>query len=273
MVRFHLGAPFHMHEPMRKTKKPPRHPVDISEENGVRYLHFGSDWIQGAMRIARPWSLELAYTREMMAGLLLRPIENWPRNALLIGLGAGSLAKFIYRNLPNCRMTVVEINPQVEFIASQFFKLPHDPQRLDVVIGCGADYLLSGASEFDYILVDGFDPEARTGPLDTLPFYQACRARLTQRGLLAVNLLGRDKTFPASVERLGEAFDGRLAVLPSCDSGNTIAFATGGDAVDVSLDDMRARATALKNNTRLDLLPTLTRLQLANPLPQGRLRF
>ena len=78
------------------------------------------------MRIARPWSLEMAYTREMMAGLLLRPENQWPRSTLLIGLGAGSLAKFIYRNLPDCRMTVVEINPQVEFIAHQYFKLPDD---------------------------------------------------------------------------------------------------------------------------------------------------
>jgi hypothetical protein len=42
-------------------------PIDISEQAGVRYLHFGSTWIQGAMRIARPWNLELEYTREMMA--------------------------------------------------------------------------------------------------------------------------------------------------------------------------------------------------------------
>ena len=65
---------------------------------------------------------------------------------------------------------------------------------------------------------------------------------------------------------------GRVAVLPSCDSGNTIAFASGGQPVDVSLDDMRSRATQLKKDTRLDLLPTISRLQLANPLPDGRLR-
>lgn len=258
---------------MRKSGKQTRHPVDISEADGVRYLHFGSDWIQGAMRIARPWSLELAYTREMMAGLLLRPAATWPKTALLIGLGAGSLAKFIYRNLPNCRITAVEINPQVEFVASQYFRLPVDQQRLDVVVGCGADYMLGGTSSFDYIFIDGFDPEGRAGPLDTLPFYQACRARLGQQGILAVNLLGRDKNFPASVERLKQAFDGRLAVFPSCDSGNTIAFATGGDPIDVSLDEMRASALQLKKETRLDLLPTLTRLQLSNPWPEGRLRF
>ena len=257
---------------MRHSKKAPRHPVDISEEDGVRYLHFGSDWVQGAMRIARPWSLELAYTREMMAGLLLRPAAGWPRSALLIGLGAGSLAKFIHRNLPECRITAVEINPQVEFIARQYFKLPDD-QRLEVVTGCGADYMLSGTRCYDYILVDGFDPEARTGPLDTVPFYQACRARLSQKGLLAVNFLGHDKGFRASVERLHQAFDGRLAVFPSCDSGNTIAFATGGDPVDVGLDAMRTRATQLKKDTRLDLLPTITRLQISHPLPEGRLRI
>jgi len=258
---------------VKPKKSPPRHAVDISEEAGVRYLHFGSDWVQGAMRIARPWSLELAYTREMMAGLLLRGGERWPRSALLVGLGAGSLAKFIYRNLPDCRTTVVEINPQVEFIARQYFRLPDDPARLTVVIGDGADYMLAGERRFDYILVDGFDPDARAGTLDTLPFYQACRARLSENGLLCVNLLGRNKGFAGSVERIRSAFDGRVAVFPSCDSGNTIAFASGGEPVAVALDDMRARAQRLKQEIRLDLLPTISRLQLGHPLPGGMLRI
>ena len=239
----------------------------------MRYLHFGSDWVQGAMRIARPWSLELAYTREMMAGLLLRPPSAWPRTALLVGLGAGSLAKFIYRYLPDCRITVVEINPQVEFVARQFFKLPDDAQRLDVLIGCGADYMLSGGKTFDCILVDGFDPEARTGPLDTLPFYQACRARLSDGGLLAINLLSRRRGFAASKERIAEAFDNRVLVFPSCESGNTIAFARGNDEVDVHLDDLTQRATVLRQETGLNLLPTLPRLQAAGTLLRDRLVF
>uniref|UniRef100_Q47HT9 PABS domain-containing protein n=1 Tax=Dechloromonas aromatica (strain RCB) TaxID=159087 RepID=Q47HT9_DECAR len=258
---------------MRPKRKTTQHSVDISEEAGVRYLHFGSDWIQGAMRIARPWSLELAYTREMMAGLLLRPLHHWPRHVLLIGLGAGSLAKFIYRYLPNCRITVVEINPQVEFIARQYFKLPDDPLRLDVSIGCGADFMLGGTSRFDLILIDGYDPEGRAGVLDTEPFYQACRARLSDNGLCGLNLLGWNRGFQGSVERIRSAFDERVAVFPSCDSGNTIAFATGGNPVDVSLDDMRACAVQLKKETRLDLLPTLSRIQFAYPLPDGRLQI
>jgi spermidine synthase len=250
-----------------------RFSIDISEEAGVRRLHFGSDWVQGAMRIARPWSLELAYTREMMASLLFRPREQWPKRALLIGLGAGSLAKFIYRYLPDCRMTVVEIEPQVEFAARQFFKLPDDPKRLKVVIGDGVDYLLKGGDSFDSILLDGFDANALSGALDSLPVYQACRARLNEQGFLAVNLLGREKNFVASVDRIREAFSGRAVVFPSCDSGNTIAFGCGDAPLHVTLDDMRERASALKQETRLDLLPTISRLQLGLSLPNGVLEI
>jgi len=251
----------------------PEHSIDISEESGVRSLHFGSDWVQGAMRVARPWALELAYTREMMACLLLRQESGWPRNALLIGLGAGSLCKFIYRHLPECHMTVLEIHPGVLAAARQFFKLPDDPDRIEIVIGDGAQFVQEAQTAYDLILVDGFGPDARPGALAGQPFYTHCHQRLSDRGLLVCNLLGRSRGFQASVDRLRNAFDGRAIVFPSCDSGNAIAFATAGDPLSCSLDDMRARARQLKSETGLDLLPTISRLQLTQALPKGQLQL
>lgn len=245
-------------------------PIDISEESGVRYLHFGSEWVQGAMRIRRPYALELDYTREMMAGLLLRG-ASWPRRALLIGLGAGSLTKFIHRNLPQTKMTVVEIEPAVVHVAREFFKLPEEDPRFRLVIADGAEFVQDTRGRYDCILVDGFDRNARAGALDTLPFYAACRARLTASGLLGVNLFGRSRGFKASFNRLSEAFDGRALAFPSSDSGNVIAFASGGDKVAVDLDTLRERATALKETTGLDLRPTITRIQLSTSLPDGLL--
>ena len=39
-------------------KKPPKRPelapATISEADGVRYLHLGTPWVQGAMRIRKP---------------------------------------------------------------------------------------------------------------------------------------------------------------------------------------------------------------------------
>jgi spermidine synthase len=246
--------------------------IDVSEEAGIRYLHFSMDWIQGAMRIQRPNALELAYTREMMAGLLLRE-PPWPREALLVGLGAGSMAKFIYHKLPETRITVLEIDPQVELVARLHFKLPDDPSRLRIIIGDGAEYMLEDGRKFDAIFVDGFDKSGRAGVLDTLPFYLACRSRLSENGLLAVNLLGRRRGFAASKERIAQAFDGRSLVFPSCDSGNTIAFATGGEPVDVTLSELTERASRLKKNSGLNLLPTLPRLQAAGKLMHERLKI
>ncbi len=244
--------------------------IEVSEKAGVRYLHFSAEWIQGAMRIQRPNALELAYTREMMAGLLLREAP-WPREALLIGLGAGSLAKFIYHQLPETKITIVEIDPQVEIIARLHFKLPNDPKRMQIIIGDGADYMRQEGKKFDAIFIDGFDKEGRAGILDTLPFYQACRSRLTDQGLMAVNLLGRSRGFIASTERIASAFEGRALIFPSCDSGNAIAFGAGSEEVDVPLETLIERATQLKEATGLNLLPTIPRLQAAGKLVHERL--
>lgn len=187
--------------------------------------------------------------------------------------GAGSLAKFVYRQLPETRITVVEIDPQIEIIARLHFKLPDDPGRLRIVIGDGADYMRQPGRAFDAIFVDGFDKHGRAGVLDTLPFYQACRARLTANGLLSVNLLGRSRGFAASTQRIAEAFDGRALVFPSCDSGNAIAFGAGEEAVNVHLTDMSARAKVLKAGAGIDLFPLLPRLQAAGKLVQERLRI
>lgn len=135
------------------------------------------------MRIACPWNLELEYTREMMASLLLRDDTRWPRKVLLIGLGAASLTKFLYRHYPLAHLTVVEIEPAVVAAARQFFKLPEDPRRVDIVIGDGVEYVRNIDKKFDLILVDGYDENARSGALDTLPFYQSCRVRLSDTGI------------------------------------------------------------------------------------------
>jgi spermidine synthase len=234
--------------------------IEISEERGVRYLHFGSRWIQGAMRIARPWSLELEYTRDMMLALLLRPAPRWPRSVLLIGLGAASLPKFLYRNRPRAALTVVEIEAAVVAAATQYFRLPDDRERLTIEIADGHDYVAATDRRFDLILVDGYDGRCRVGMLDTLPFYCNCRARLTGEGLLVTNFLNRHRGLASSIERMDLAFDARVCALPACSSGNIIALAATGAPVDRSLAELRSGAGLLKRDTGLNLLPMVARL-------------
>lgn len=245
--------------------------INLSEEAGVRYLHFGSSWIQGAMRIARPYALELDYTREMMVPLLLHG-DDWPRQVLQIGLGAASVTKFLHRHRPQAKLTVIEIEPQVAAVARRYFKLPDDP-RIDIRYGDGADFMVETKRRYDLILVDGFDADARTGRLDTLPFYLDCRARLAVDGLLCVNLLSRRKDFGKSVKRLEEAFDGHAIAFPSCDSGNAIAMAATTVSPAPTLKDLKTAAKHLKLETGLNLLPVLARLAESRHLAGGVLQL
>lgn len=247
------------------------HPIEISEAAGVRYLHFGSDWVQGAMRIRRPHALELAYTREMMAALLLRSEPAWPKWVLLIGLGAGSLAKFIYRNLPETQITVVEIDERIVPMAQQYFSLPMDPQRLKLRIADGVEFIQQTRNRYDAIFVDGYNAAGRAGKLDSLEFHAAGRSRLSETGLVICNLLGRSRGFQAAIGRLHKAYAERAMVFPSLDSGNAVAFAAAGEAVNVSMDEMRERARQIKTNTGLDLRPTISRLEQNQWLAGGRL--
>jgi spermidine synthase len=237
--------------------------IEISEERGVRYLHFGSRWIQGAMRVARPWALELEYTRDMMMALLLRPAPRWPRSVLLIGLGAASLTKFLHRNRPRAALTVVEIEAAVIDAATQYFKLPDDPRRLTIEIADGHDYVAATERQFDLILVDGYDAKSRTGMLDTLPFYCNCQARLSEQGLLVTNFLNRSRGVERSLDRLRAAFDRRAFLLPACPIGNIIGVAATGEPIDFSLADLASEARRLQRDTKLNLLPTVSRLTRA----------
>jgi spermidine synthase len=233
--------------------------IEVSEEEGVRYLHFGSRWIQGAMRIARPYTLELEYTRDMMFPLLLRSGGGRPRTVLSIGLGAGSIARFLHKHRPRAAHTVVEIDPDVIACARHHFKLPPEGPRLRVTIDDGSDYLQAADRDFDLILVDGYDAKGRTGMLDTLPFYCNAHAHLSERGVLAANVLTRKHGYRGSYERLEAAFEGRAIALPTCESGNVILVAGAGEPVAIDVDELTRRARRLRKDTGLDLVTTATK--------------
>lgn len=248
-------------------------PLEIRERDGLRTLHFGSDRIQGAMRIVQPWELALEYTRVMMTSLLLREAQQFPRKVLLIGLGAGSQAKFLYRHCPRASITIVEIEPSVIVAAREHFSLPDDPSRLQISLGDGAAYVQSTDMRFDLILVDGFNQHAHPGDLNTLGFYAACRERLDERGVLAVNLIGLSEKYLGGYRHIEAAFGTRTLLLPRCISGNTIALATCGEPVMVTVDELRSRAQALEEHSNLALLPLIDRLDTYPACQGGFLRL
>ncbi len=200
--------------------------VQITEEAGLRALHFDQSTIQSVMALGDPDLLVLDYTRAMMSFLLFVPR---PRHIVMIGLGGGSLAKHCLRTLPTTRVTVVEIDPAVIALRDQF-AIPPDDDRFRVICADGADHVKEAAAgDADVLLVDGFLAGGLPQQLASADFYAACRTMLAPGGVLVLNHWAGDPSYSVYVTRLRAAFDGRLLAVPAEGGDNRVCFA-GRDA-------------------------------------------
>ena len=220
--------------------------ITTSEERGVRYLHFGSRWIQGAMRIRSPDTLELEYTRQMMAWLLfLEP----PQRLLQLGLGAGSMTRFVLAQMPQTAVTVVEISRSVVDLAHHSFRLPRQHPQLTIAVADAGDFVREPEQRGRYgvVQIDLYDQAARGPVLESEAFYTDCRNMLAaEAGLCVVNLFGEHESFARNILRLEQVFDGRVLMLPPSAAGNVVAIAVSGPSLVVPFDLLQPRATDIE---------------------------
>jgi spermidine synthase len=221
--------------------------VNFSEEGPIRHLHLGSEWIQGSMRVADPTALVHDYIQRMMAWLLfVDPATVNQRQALQLGLGAGSLTKFCHKEL-KMKTTAIEFNPQVLHACRGWFKLPADSAMLQVILADAAEEIRKPQwlGVVDALQVDLYDEDAAAPVLDSPDFYADCRATLTDEGCMTVNLFGRSSSFQRSVDRMAQAFGAdALWAFKATREGNTVVLAQR-TATRPNRDVLRERAEAI----------------------------
>lgn len=242
--------------------------VEVTEQDGVRSLHLGSVTVQSSMRIAAPYELVITYTRAMMSYLLFKPEAS---EVLAIGLGGGSIPKFIRHKLSGVRTTVVEINPQVVQVARSHFLLQPDDEYLQVVVGDGAEYIRTSETPADVLMVDSYDTHGIAKNLSSQEFYEQCRDALNLDGMLVVNLWGSDKNFGTYLERIENAFDGRALILPTGRPSNIIVFAFRRTPGNLRWKVLRERARELEHKFSIEFVEFVERLQDNNLHSANRL--
>jgi spermidine synthase len=235
-------------ESSRPARKPKFAPVTLSEQDGVRYLHFGTEWVQGAMRIRKPNWPELEYAQQMLAAMLW--LEQ-PRHIAQLGLGTATLTKFSYTTFADATVTAVELNPSVIAICASMFKLPPNDARLRVLEMDALDFVNddANAGTIDMLHVDLYDATARGPVLDTAEFYQACNRCLSDDGIMTVNLFGDHPSYARNIKAIKFAFD-RVICLPEVHDGNVVAIAFK-RARTIDLDALTARAVQIHAETKL----------------------
>jgi len=236
--------------------------VAVSEEGGVRFLHIGGDAIQSAMRLSAPDKLELHYNRAMMSFLLFHPD---PRQVLMIGLGGGSMARFLYRSYPRCQVTAVEVNAEVVAAARRYFDLPADDPRFSTVLDDGADWVTAHPDSADVLLLDAFDDGRQVQALCILDFYGKAFEALEERGVLVQNFMSDDDRIDIYAERIEQVFDRRVVLVQAADRVNTIVLAFKGAPARIAWSTLEARAQVLTEQFGLPgnhYLATLRRINV-----------
>ncbi len=234
--------------PAAKTRQPKFAPITLSEHDGVRYLHFGTEWVQGAMRVRKPDWIELEYAQQMMAWMLFL---DRPRRIAQLGLGTGALTKFCYREYPEAQVTAVELNPNVIDVCRSMFRLPPDDERLQVLQMDANLFVNDPANRrsLDALQIDLYDATARGPVLDSPEFYQACARCLTDDGIASINLFGDHPSFNRNMPAICSAFDHVLA-LPEVHDGNVVVIAFKAEP-EFDFADLYQRAAVIKEMTKL----------------------
>lgn len=244
--------------------------VDVSEMDGVRSLYLGSETVQSAMRVKAPYELELAYSRGMMMFLLFM---KQVKDVLVIGLGGGSIPKYLHHFLPEMQTRVVEINPRIIQVARSHFYLPENDEKLEVIEGDGVAYLQENSNATDVLLLDIFDSQGVPPDLYNQAFFDTCAEVLRLDGMMAVNLWGSDKNFDIYLQRIEQSFHDRVLVLRTGRPGNIVVMAFKRPPRDLRWSTLRVRAKALQENHKIEFLEFVEKLKDENLSTTNRLLF
>lgn len=236
--------------------------MEVIDQDGLRSLYFGTRARQSSMRLADPTELVLEYTRSMLAALLFQP---QPQRILLVGLGGGSLARFLLRHLTKAQIDCVETRAGVVELARRYFELPDSP-RLTIHIGDGAEFLRDAPEgRYDLILVDAFDSEGVHSSVCNRQFHADCRRALNDSGVLSINLWITPGSGSKDILKdMEQGFAKPVLRLPVEQRANLIALAPVRSVSRKDLKQLREPARDLAARFGLEFPAQLRRLERAN---------
>lgn len=197
---------------------------------------------QTCMDKRRPRHMVFAYTRMMMAGLLLHPE---PERILVLGLGGGTLPMALDEILPKTRIDAVEIDPAVVRVAREFFGFAPS-ERVSVYDQDGRVFVkraLQKGETYDFIMLDAFTGEYIPEHMMTREFLAEVQRLLSPGGVLAANTFSISDLYDHESATYQAVFDTFYNMNPG-DSGNRVVLARNGDLPGPELLEQRAAQLA-----------------------------
>jgi len=170
--------------------------------------------VQGAvdMRNGLPLSLIMYFLEFLPWG-----VNPGGRDCLVIGLGAGVVPRWYEAR--GARTDVVEINPAVVRVARDMFGYPADAP---VTIADAREFLARPGKIYDYLILDVFNGDTTPDHVLSVEAFRLARARLSPRGVLALNVAGtlrHETLMTASLLRTLQAVFAKVECFPLFEPG------------------------------------------------------
>ena len=111
-----------------------------------------------------------------------------PKSVLIIGAGDGTVLREVLKHKTVQQVTMVELDGALVKVCRDHLATlldgAYDDPRLNLIIGDGAEYLSSSQNQYDIIIIDSTDPDDNSTSLFTDNFYQSCKGRLAEGGVM-----------------------------------------------------------------------------------------
>jgi spermidine synthase len=245
------------------------HHITVRQEGTQRCMIFGRqrDLRQTCIDLERPDESVFEYTAMMFAGFLFRPEA---KDVCLIGLGGGYVPLVFRKHLPQVRLRTVEVDPQVEKLARQYFGFIV-PEGQTIVIDDGRQFLKRSSERYDQIWLDAFNSDYIPAHMTTREFLQLAKSRLTSGGIIVQNLFCGNRLYDAQIATFRAVF-AKVFVFEGARSGSCIIVASDRPAVEpaglrkqaqrlggrIGPIDLFAEAAKCKVSTVVSKAPVLT---------------
>ncbi len=245
-------------------------PVEIREKYPLRWLHCGTEVVQGAIDVRHPWRLILPYTQAMAA---IDLFIHSPERVLMLGAGVGSLARFLRHRHPQAVIDGVDRNPVILHAAEEFFET-RDLYRDLMIQDAATAVAESSRGDYDVVFVDVCSARLLPRWIVEQQFYRHLERLLALQGAVVVNLLtGDEQTFLRVVKLARRVFHRNTLCFKVPGFQNIILFAFNERPQRVHHDALLAHARQMSREASLDYALWAERVCRDNPSREQTLLF
>lgn len=174
--------------------------VIVTDSGNIRDMIFhssASGYTHGTIDLKDPSRLMSPFLKCMMTTLPFferKKQENL--KVLIIGLGTGSIPRYLRKNYPRMYIDAVEIDPVVVNVAKKYFQVREDG-KYKIFTDDGRAFLRTTKNMYNIIFLDAYGPgdggisrvEDLPKQLATIEFFSLVKSKLADNGILVSNYI------------------------------------------------------------------------------------